>query len=196
MTIPSSNLPDEILDNEPLYLPDGRRQWRVGHLLGVPLMVTARVWLMPLVWLVVGVLIAWSALPDLPDIERVVWGVLYAGLVLISYVLVHLAGHIISGRRVNAVMDAALLDGVRVVNVYHDAPDAAITSRQHVGRAIGGPIANTALALLALLIWALTGAHAALFMGVVNVILGLGALIPAGGLDGEILLREWRRNRG
>lgn len=159
---------------------------------GVPFYVTPSIWQTLLLWPVVGIAIAfiffsgsWAA--------HLFWGLIYGVLAGLSYVFGHLAGHIYSGRGVGAVMDRALLDGVRVVNVYenHD-----VRPEIHLARAGGGPLANFVLSMLAIVFWAFSGWHWLLFLGMFNLLLGLAALLPVTGADGEVIWRELRAIRG
>lgn len=161
--------------------------------LGVDFMVTQSAWQMLVFWGVFGVVVALLALGDLSFPARLGWGLVYALLGLVSYVGVHLGGHIVSGRSVNAVMSSAVADGVRIYNVYADPPDADLPPRVHLGRAVGGPLANLLVSLIAFIAWAAVGGHVLAFLAIFNLLSGLSSLVPIPGVDGHVILRELRR---
>lgn len=165
------------------------------NFLGVPFYVTPLLWVMAPLWLTVGFFSTFLFAPVEPIESRLVWTVVYAILGVISETFVHLAGHIISGRSVNAAMDAAILHAYRVWNIYNDPPDAEIPPPVHLRRAIGGPVANLILSLIALSLFVFTGAHVLNYLAVLNLLLGLMVLPPIPTFDGEIIWREWRRLR-
>ncbi len=103
----------------------------------------------------------------------------------------HTVGHIFSARRVDAPVDSVLLASGVQVTVYHKAD---VVPRQHIGRALGGPLASGALTTTAFpLYWlfhripilsALTEAW--LFS---NAIILAGALTPTPHFDGASILK-------
>jgi hypothetical protein len=151
------------------------------------------------VWLNVPLLVATSLLLALPWPNRDRRGRLVDmagfGLALTVTNAVHAVGHIISSRLIGAPMDELYITTPRLFTLYHGDQNS-LPGRVHVGRAIGGTLANLALALLLLplagrlapgparrLVWQLL---------LVNLCFGLASWTPYPGVDGEILWREAR----
>lgn len=112
--------------------------------------------------------------------------------------LVHAAGHVVGGRLVGAPMDELLLTGTRIATIYR-GEQAGLPPRVHLGRALGGPAANLALALLltlpAALLPAGRGREIVRLLLNQTLLAGLGALLPLPSVDGEVVWREVRRQR-
>src|SRR5262245_4706462 len=100
--------------------------------------------------------------------------------------LTHAAGHVISARQIAAPMNEVRL-GILAGTLYRDND---VTPRQHIGRAIGGPIASGSVALLWWLAWRALGTtplgHVALAACLQNVFLALGSLLPLPWVDGGV----------
>lgn len=112
--------------------------------------------------------------------------------------LVHTSGHIISARAVGAPMDAVIIVYSRQKNAYFNNN---VAPSQHIGRALGGPIASGAAALSSYLLW-YTRKFPLLsdFLRVwylFNSAALLIALLPLKPFDGYVLLRwilaAWRK---
>jgi hypothetical protein len=107
--------------------------------------------------------------------------------------LTHAAGHVISAQQVAAPMDEVRL-GILAGTLYRDND---VTPRQHIGRAIGGPLASGAVALLWWLAWRSLGttplgrvAQAACLQ---NAFLALGSLLPLPWVDGGVIVANIRK---
>jgi len=107
--------------------------------------------------------------------------------------LIHTAGHIISARQAGAPMDEvrwSILAGT----LYRDND---VTPRQHIGRAIGGPIASGVVALLWWLAWRSLGktllGRVALAACLQNAFLALGSLLPLPWVDGGVIVANIRK---
>jgi hypothetical protein len=111
-----------MLDGVPLYLKPSAIPGIIGAFV---LSYAVAAWMRPK-WPLFGKVLLAATLTQL----------LQAGL------LIHSAGHIRSARQVGAPMQAVALDWGFQSNQY---ADEAVTPRQHIGRAMGGPVA-TALA--------------------------------------------------
>lgn len=121
-------------------------------------------------------------------------GVLY-GFAIFLASFVHWLGHLIGGRLVGAPMTGHLVTSTRQINLYHDI--APLPRRVHLGRALGGPIANIGVGVLALLAYVVgLDAVVLLVFGGLNLVFGVGALAPLSMTDGGVVLRELRRPSG
>lgn len=120
-------------------------------------------------------------------------GIVY-GLLIILAGFCHGLGHIISSRMVGAPV-SAVIETATVSVTYYDGDDELLPSRVHVGRALGGPVLNIAVGLLALGINAGVGSYFLGFFGVVSILFGLFTLLPIPSLDGAVILRELRNWR-
>jgi hypothetical protein len=99
---------------------------------------------------------------------------------------VHSMGHIASARMVEAPMDTLLVTPIRTYTLYDDTGDT-ITGDQHRGRAIGGPAANIAAGFGALFLSLFIKNRYLRFFSIASTLIGLGALVPVAGNDGEEL---------
>lgn len=104
---------------------------------------------------------------------------------------IHTVGHIRSARRVGAPMQAVVLDWGFFANHY---PDAPVTPRQHMGRAVGGPVASALVTGSAGIIYPLVrwipiiGALAEGWI-YVNAIVLAGSIAPTPHFDAAALLK-------
>lgn len=117
---------------------------------------------------------------------------LVAGLVANT---IHGFGHIVSGTLAGSAMDELLITATRDANIYR-GDQSAVRGRTHVARAIGGPAANLLMAALAYAALAGLGGGAHPWLarvGTVNLLYGLGGLLPIPSVDGEVIWREVRR---
>ena len=164
-------------------------------LLDVPWTADAKSWQFVPPKLVIGVVIALLALPDIPIAERILTGLGY-GLLLLFTLFLHIIGHILSSRMIHAPVREARITPILIEVHHHDTTD--VPTRIHLIRALGGPVMNLCLGLLSLLIWNLTTAHMALAFAVSNFAIGLFVLLPFPTVDGEVIWREvgrWLRTR-
>lgn len=162
--------------------------------MGVDIKITRRSWLALVVWPVLGLIVSLLFLHYLPLVARMVWGIAYGYVALLSFVVLHLVGHIISGNSVESPMDAGVIDGLRVYNVYA-GDQSAVAGHVHFGRAIGGPLMNLTLSLIGLILWIFFGGHLFLWLTVFNLLAGGLVLLPIPGFDGAVIWREMRGGR-
>jgi hypothetical protein len=107
--------------------------------------------------------------------------------------LIHLAGHITSAHLAEAPMDYVNW-GVFAINGYkqHD-----VTPQQHIGRALGGPIASGLAALVYWLAWRALGrtllGQVALIGFAENALTAIGSLAPISLVDGGIIYANLRK---
>lgn len=123
--------------------------------------------------------------------EQALYGLLFGLLLMLTNVL-HSLGHIISGKWIGFPMDENLITSSRHVNIYRSDPPN-LPGRVHLARALGGPLMNISIGLLALLLWVVGGGPAALFFALVNLGFGFGSFAPIPSVDGEVIWRELRR---
>jgi len=86
----------------------------------------------------------------------------------------------------------AVIDGFRGYTFYDDPPDADLSSKIHIMRSIGGPLANYLVCIIAFVIWAVLG-WPTRFLAVFNLIVGSSALLPVQGRDGGIICRAFAK---
>lgn len=141
--------------------------------------------------LIAGFLATFIFMPFADIVTRVLYGVLFGILLIVTNAL-HSIGHIIGGKMVNAPMDELLVTASRHVNIYLNDP-LDLPSRVHLGRALGGPVLNIGVGLIVFLVALIIGSAGLLFFSIANLGYGIGALIPARSLDGEVIWRELRR---
>jgi len=115
----------------------------VGKIFGTPLVVKGRTWL-PLVQLIAWPIFAWVAGRQHPErswLKR--WGI---GALTMTVVLgsewCHNLAHAAAARLVGKPMDAIRITWGMPLVVYYDINDEDVTPRQHIIRALGGPIFN------------------------------------------------------
>jgi Zn-dependent protease len=164
-------------------------------LLEVPFTVNAKSWQFVPPKLVIGVVIALITLPNFPIAERILIGLGYGLLILLTLSL-HIIGHILSSRMIDAPVREARITPILIEVHHHDTTE--VSTRVHLIRALGGPVMNLGLGVLSLLIWNLTNAHLALAFAVSNFAIGLFVLLPVPTVDGEVIWREvgrWLRSR-
>jgi len=174
----------------------------VGHVFGTPLVVKGKTWL-PLVELVVWGVMAWVAGKRRPD--RSVWERLRVGALMMPVVVgfewCHNFAHAAAARLIDKPMDALRITWGTPLVVYYDIEDENVTPRQHVIRALGGPVFNALVLPVALLLRCFTRADSAL-RDVANAAVGMNAflstvsLLPIPGIDGGPILKWSAVERG
>ena len=176
---------------DPLTVP--RRE--LFRVLGVPFTATERAWIGPLWFLPLGWVAAFALQPG-RGLGWIGWGVVYALLCEVVY-MIHSIGHVLGGKRVGAPMDENLLTSTRQVNIYR-GDQSKYPRRVHVSRALGGPLANIAVGVVAglalLTISDLSvGAYTLAVFCVGHLIFGFGSLAPIPSVDGAVIWRELLR---
>ncbi|MEP7200334.1 MAG: hypothetical protein ABI874_10975, partial [Chloroflexota bacterium] len=115
-------------------------------LFGVPWTANAKSLQFPFTRVAFGCFIAILFLgnEDLPT--RLAYGVVFGLLTMLTQVL-HIIGHTLGGKFVNAPMAENFVTPISVLNVYrNDPPD--LPSRTHLARALGGPAMNLVVGVL------------------------------------------------
>lgn len=106
----------------------------------------------------------------------------------------HNLAHAAAAKWVGHPTDAIRITWGMPLLVYHDLEDAVVTPRQHIARALGGPLINFTFLGIAALLRPVTEPHS-LPRDVVNAGLGmntfllLGGLLPIPGIDGGVILK-------
>lgn len=174
----------------------------IGHLFGTPVVVKGKTWL-PLTELVVWAIMAWVAGRGRSDrswSKRLGIGALTMSAILGSEWCHNLA-HAAAARFVGKPMDALRVAWGMPLVVYHDVGDRTVTPRQHILRALGGPLFNALLLPFALLFQRATREGSAL-RDVANAAVGMntflctGSLLPIPGIDGGPVLKWSLVERG
>ena len=167
----------------------------VGRVLGTPVVVKSLTWL-PLTQFAVWLVMAWHAGRGHPDRS---WGKrLGTGALTMAAILgsewCHNLAHAAAARLVGKPTDALRISWGMPLVVYYDVNDESVTPRQHIARALGGPVFNALLLPFALLLRKLTRpgsvprdvADAAAGM---NLFLSTASLLPIPGIDGGPILK-------
>lgn len=122
----------------------------VGRVFDAPLVVKGVTWF-PLAQLAAWPILAWVAGKRKP--ERSLGQRLGVGALTMPVILgsewCHNLAHAAAARLVGKPMDAIRIVWGMPLLVYYDINDASVTPREHIGRALGGPIFNA-------LVWAIT----------------------------------------
>jgi Zn-dependent protease len=187
---------------KPIVVKRAKDTTAVGRLFGIPLVVKGVTWL-PLTQLVVWAIMAWVAGRGRSDrswSKRLGIGALTMSAILGSEWCHNLA-HAAAARFVGKPMDALRVAWGMPLVVYHDVGDQTVTPRQHILRALGGPVFNALLLPFALFLQRSTRegsalrdmANAAVGM---NTFLCTGSLLPIPGIDGGPILKWSLVERG
>ena len=168
--------------------PTGRTLFTV---LGVPWKSSSKAWLFIPTRLGFSIVIALVFLQSYSISMRVMFGFLFASLLILSQ-FIHILGHTLSSKFVRAPMAANVILDTKILTYYPDDPEN-LPRRIHLGRALGGPILNGMTSLVGLIAWLNTGSHVWLFFTAINLVLSMGVLLPFPGVDGEVVWRELRR---
>lgn len=157
------------------------------NLMGVEFKGTRWFWLAPLLYFPIAFVVVLLALPDESLGTQIITAVACAFLGYL-WGFIHAVGHILSGHYVGAPMDANLFTIMREVNIYHGSQDH-FPRRVHVGRSLGGPIANILVGIILLAIWGAVGGFVILFCAILNLFIGILSFFPIPTLDGEVIWR-------
>lgn len=167
----------------------------IGEIFGTPLVVKGKTWL-PFAQLITWPIMAWVAKKRLP--ERSWWESLGIGFFTMPVILGsewgHNLAHAAAARWVGKPMDAIRIIGGMPRVIYEDINDLTVTPRQHILRALGGPLFNLLILPVAILFRTFTRpkstardiADTAVMM---NVFIPLAGLQPIPGLDGGPILK-------
>jgi Zn-dependent protease len=168
---------------------------QVGKVFSTPLVVKGKTWF-PLTQLVTWPIMAWAAKKCVP--ERSWWQSLGIGALTMSIVLgsewCHNLAHAAAAYMVGKPMDVIRITWGMPLVVYHDINDETVTPRQHILRALGGPVFNFLVLPIALLVRRFTRPNSAT-RDITNVAIGTNlflptvGLLPIPGIDGGPILK-------
>jgi hypothetical protein len=177
-------------------------QTYVGRVFGTPILVKGKSWL-PVAQIVAWPVMAWLAKRRLP--ERSWWKCLGIGALTMPVALgsewCHNLAHAAAARWIGKPMDALHIIGGMPRVEYRNINDQTVTPRQHILRAMGGPLFNLLILPLALLLRRFTPAES-VGRDIAEVAIGMNALIPTAGLlpipglDGGPILKWALVDRG
>ena len=153
-------------------------------LFGVDYYATRYAWLSAPIMLILGIFLALSIAPADETGAKILIGLGYGLLIIISGFL-HGFGHIISSRMVGAPMSREIMTATVSITSYDD-DGKELPSRVHFGRAIGGPLMNLILASMILLF----ENHFLEFFGYVHLVLFIATIAPIPSVDGAVIFRE------
>ncbi|MBT3713464.1 MAG: hypothetical protein HN736_19230 [Anaerolineae bacterium] len=164
------------------------KQRKIFTLLGVDYFITKRTWINLPLMLGVGIILAFVISPEDPANLKILSGVGY-GLLIILSMFFHGIGHIISSRMVGAPVKSIVMTAT--VNVLRFEDSEEKPSRIHLGRSLGGPIFNLLVGIISIMIFnAVMASDFILFFGWVNMVFGVITLLPIPTLDGPVIFRE------
>ncbi len=158
-------------------------------LLGVEYQATPLAWFSLVYPAVIGLIVSFLVLPQADLLTRILTGIAFGLCINLMY-FIHGFGHILSGRLVGAPMQANLITATVYVNHYEDTVE--YPSWVHIGRTLGGPIANAIAGIVALLVYnAGLQSPVILFFAIANLLFTL-TILPLPSADGEVIVRELR----
>lgn len=174
----------------------------VGKAFDTPLVVKGKTWF-PLIELVVWVIMTWVAGRDHPERS---WGQRLGVGAMTTFVMLgsewcHNLAHAAVARWINKPMDALRIMWGMPLVVYYKVQAGSVAPRQHILRALGGPLCNALILPCAIWFKRLTRqvsmtrdvANAAVGM---NIFLCTASLLPLPGLDGGSVLKWAMVERG
>jgi hypothetical protein len=167
------------------------RRIPIGKFWNVNLLITPLTWLGPFIFFSLHFILNLFN-TQLTLNERLYQSMIFTIAVEITTVL-HVFGHILSGKMVHSAMDELLITTTRDVNLYHGDQEA-IPGYIHLARSLGGPLFNLFMAGIFSFFATLapTGFWFALVAGLIstNLFFGLGGFLPIPSVDGEVIWRE------
>jgi len=174
----------------------------VGRVFDTPLVVKGGTWF-PLAQLAAWPILTWVAGRRKPERswgQRLVVGALTMPVVLGSEWCHNLA-HAAAARLVGKPMDAIRIVWGMPLLIYYDINDASVSPPQHIGRALGGPIFNTLIWVVARLLKPMvrSGSVAEDVVEVAektNAFLAGVGMLPIPGIDGGPILKWSLVERG
>ena len=161
---------------------------KVLDIMGVGCFLTPYAWLSVPFFLLIGILAALMQSEDRQAGAFLPLGAGY-GLILFGSNLLHSIGHILAGKIVGAPNGGLIITSTFHVN-YHRCDPAVCSRWIHIGRSLGGPLANLALAAIAMVLHAQAGGAWSDFLAKANLIVGIWLLLPLPAIDGWVIWGE------
>ena len=173
---------------------EGQQPKYLFTLWNIQWLATRHTWVSLAISVIVGLIIA-ALLADL-SLNPSSWsrGLGY-GLLLYSTNILHSLGHMISGHLVGHPMQANLLTATFDVNIY-TGDQSGLPRSVHVGRALGGPLLNLAIAGMSLAFWRWLGWTWLMVSAVMHVTSALFTLLPIAPMDGWVLWQHRHTDDG
>jgi Zn-dependent protease len=174
----------------------------VGEVFGTPVVVKGKTWF-PLtefaVWLIMAC-VAGKNRPDRPWWKRLEVGGLMM-LAILGSEWCHNLAHAAAAKSIGRPMDAMRVTWGMPLVVYYDVEDDAVAPREHIVRALGGPIFNGVLLIITRAIRRFTprgssGREIADTAVGMNLFLSTASLLPIPGIDGGPILKWALVERG
>ncbi|NTV36047.1 MAG: hypothetical protein HGA53_03755 [Anaerolineaceae bacterium] len=180
---------------KPAFVSRSDQVTTVGKVFSTPLVVKGKTWL-PLVQLIVWPIMAWVARKRRPDrswLHSLGVGALTMPVVLGSE-WGHNLAHAAAARMVGKPMDAMRITWGLPMVIYYDINDSHVTPRQHILRALGGPLFNLLLLPVAFFFKRHTkpesfGRDMAEAAVGTNLFISTISLVPIPGIDGGPILK-------
>lgn len=180
---------------KPAFVSQTDQVTTVGKVFSTPLVVKGKTWF-PIVQLVAWLISAWVLKKRRPDrswMQSLGVGALTMPVVLGSE-WGHNLAHAAAARMVGKPMDAMRITWGMPLVIYYDINDNRVTPRQHILRALGGPLFNLLVLPVAIFFKQHTKqdsvAHDIAAAAVVtNEILSTVSLVPIPGIDGGPMLK-------
>ena len=161
---------------------------KVFDIMGVGCFLTPYAWLSVPFFLLIGILVAVMQSDDRQAGAFLPLGAAY-GLILFGSNLLHSIGHILAGKIVGAPNGGLIITSTFHIN-YHRCDPAVCSRWTHIGRSLGGPLANLTLAAIAMVLHALVGGPWSDFLAKANLIVGIWLLLPLPAIDGWVIWGE------
>ena len=164
--------------------------------LGVEWQATPRAWLSVPWFLAIGGAVAWAMAVQGRAGTSVIDGLAF-GVLLFLMNAIHSAGHTVSARLSGSPPGTTLVTATFHVT-EHRCVRGVCSPRVHVGRSLGGPIANLVTGLAALAWHAAAGGRWLDFFAKASLIVGVWTILPIPTFDGWVIWGEllgFRRRR-
>ena len=170
---------------------DTVRHISLGDLGGIRISITPVTWLGPFLFFGLG--LALNALGPEMSLRESLYQAWVFMLAVEITTLLHATGHILGGKLVQSPMDELLITATRGVNIYRGDQDK-IPSSVHLGRALGGPLLNLAVAGVLYLLLPILNIRFAVglleSLASTNLFFGAGSFLPLPSVDGQVIWRE------
>jgi len=187
---------------KPSFLEPEDRPAILGHVFGTPMVVKG--WSgLPVVELVVWVILSWVARRNRPawTLKEQVWAGAVTTTIMLGSEWCHNLAHTALAHRIGKPVDAIRIVWGMPLLIYYDINDQLVSPRQHILRALGGPVFNGMMVLVAWLAKGFTHQgtptrYAVDFALGTNSFLSTVSLFPIPGIDGGPILKWSLVERG